>query len=145
VDWRDTVNWLRGKIDAPALTIRVVFADFLQHPAGRRSGTTKDKGKQIVRGYMHVIRALEPLLKHDGLAALYVQAAFPWAWARDVLLRRLLEPDDPWTHELARQEQRLKQLLERIPGCEAIVDSRSKPEPRRSAWQNWYDVDWYDQ
>ncbi|KAL2024964.1 hypothetical protein VTK56DRAFT_3663 [Thermocarpiscus australiensis] len=145
VDWRDTVNWLRGKIDAPALTIRVVFADFLQNPAGSRSGTTKDEGKQIVRGYMHVIRALEPLLKHDGLAALYVQAAFPWAWARDVLLRQLLEPDDWWTQELARQEQRLKELLERIPGCEAIVDSRNKPEPRRSAWQTWYDVDWYDQ
>ncbi|KAK4245427.1 hypothetical protein C7999DRAFT_34190 [Corynascus novoguineensis] len=55
VDWRDTVNWLRGKIDAPALTIRVVFADFLQNPAGSRSGTTKDEGKQIVRGYIHVI------------------------------------------------------------------------------------------
>ncbi|KAK3937195.1 hypothetical protein QBC46DRAFT_366412 [Diplogelasinospora grovesii] len=135
VDWRDTVNWLRGKIDAPALTIRVVFADFLQNPAGSRSGTTKDEGKQIVRGYMHVIRALEPLLKHDGLAAPYVQAAFPWGWARDVLLRQLLEPDDWWTQELARQEQRLKELLERIPGCEAIVDSRNKPEPRRSAWQ----------
>ncbi|KAL2151736.1 hypothetical protein VTH82DRAFT_6834 [Thermothelomyces myriococcoides] len=145
VDWRDTVNWLRGKIDAPALTIRVVFADFLRNPAGSRSGTTKDEGKQIVRGYMHIIRALEPLLKHDGLAALYVQAAFPWAWARDVPLRRLLEPDDSWTQELARQEQRLKELLERIPGREAIVDSRNKPEPRRSAWQTWYDVDWYDQ
>ncbi|KAK4236341.1 hypothetical protein C8A03DRAFT_45640 [Achaetomium macrosporum] len=133
VDWRDTVDWLRGKIDAPALTIRVVFADFLQNPAGRRSGTTKDEGKQIVRGYMHIIQALKPLVKHDGLASLYVQAAFPWAWARNVI--RQQDPDDWWSQELAEQEQRLKELLERIPGCEAIVDSRNRPEPRRSAWQ----------
>ncbi|KAK3899231.1 hypothetical protein C8A05DRAFT_18306, partial [Staphylotrichum tortipilum] len=144
VDWRDTVRWLHGKIDAPALTIRVVFADFLRNPAGSRIGTTKDEGKQIVRGYMHVIRPLGPLLEHDRLAALYVQAAFPWAWPRDVGLRQLLEPDDSWIQELARQERRLKERLERIPGCEAIVDSRDKPEPERSAWQTWYDVDWYD-
>ncbi len=145
VDWRDTVHWLHGQIDAPAaLTIRVVFADILQNPAACRSRTTKDEGKQIVRGYMHVIRPLGPLLEHDRLAALYVQAAFPWAWPRDVGLRQLLEPGDWWFEELARQERRLKERLERIPGCEAIVDSRNKLEPGRSAWQTWYDVDWYD-
>ncbi|KAK4243145.1 hypothetical protein C7999DRAFT_44977 [Corynascus novoguineensis] len=135
VDWHDTVTWLRGKIDAPALTIRVVFADYLQDPAGRRSGTTKDEGTQIVRGYMHIIHALKSLVEHDGLAALYVQAAFPWAWADNVLSRQLLDTDDWWYQELVEQEKRLKDFLERMPGCEAIVDSRKKPEPRRSAWQ----------
>lgn len=77
MDWRDTVNWLRGKIDAPALTMRVVFADFLYNPAARRGGTTKDEGMQIVRGYMHITQALKLLVKHDGLALLFVKAAFP--------------------------------------------------------------------
>jgi hypothetical protein len=153
VDWRDTVaNFLRGKIDnnaLPALTIRVVFADFLQDPAGSRSGTTKDEGKQIVRGYMQILYPFKSLLL-GGLAALYVQPAFPWPWARDdAILRMLLDPDDWWTQELAAREKRLKDFLERMPGCEAIVDARRnkkhKPEPRRSAWQTWYDVDWYDQ
>ncbi|AEO55674.1 hypothetical protein MYCTH_2116379 [Thermothelomyces thermophilus ATCC 42464] len=134
VDWRDTVNWLRGKIDAPALTMRVVFADFLYNPAARRDRTTKDEGLQIVRGYMHITQALKPLVKHDGLASLFVQAAFPWSWARNAI-RQGLHPDDWWSQRLAEEEQRLKEHLERIPGCEAIVNSRNKPEPRRSAWQ----------
>jgi hypothetical protein len=144
VDWHNTAKWLRGKIDAPALTIRVVFADFLPDPAGRREGTTKDEGKQIVRGYMHIVHALKPLIQHDGLASLYVQAAFPWAWACNVI-PQLLEPDDWWTQELAERVKRLKDFLERMPGCEAMVDSRNKPEPRRSAWQTWYEKDWYGQ
>ncbi len=142
VDWRDTVNWLRGKIDAPALTMRVVFADFLYNPAARRGGTTKDEGMQIVRGYMHITQALKPLVKHDGLASLFVQAAFPWSWARNAI-RQGQHPDDWWSQRLAEEEQRLNEHLERIPGCEAIVHSRNKPEPRMSAWQTWYDVDWY--
>ncbi|KAK4139903.1 uncharacterized protein C8A04DRAFT_15451 [Dichotomopilus funicola] len=142
VNWRDTVDWLRGKIDAPALTIRVAFADFLYNPAGARAGTTKDEGVQIVRGYMHIIRPLEPLLKHDGLAALYVQPAYPWAWRRDVLPQEL-KPTDKWARGLASQKQQIKDRLERIPGCEAIVDSRNKPEPRISGWANWYNVKWF--
>ncbi|KAK3302857.1 uncharacterized protein B0T15DRAFT_486437 [Chaetomium strumarium] len=100
--WRDTVNWLRGKIDALALTIRVVFADFLYDPAASRKGTTKDEGWQIMKGYKHIIHPLKPLVEHDGLAALYVQAAFPWAWARDTVRQR--DPGDDWRRGLRRQQ-----------------------------------------
>ncbi len=140
VDWRQTVNWLRGKIDAPALTMRVVFADFRDDPAACRGETTKPEGKQIVTGYMQIIQPLKALVKHDGLASLFAQAAFPWSWVPDVI-RQAQHPDDWWMQRPAKEEQRLKEHLERIPGCEGIVHSRNKPEPRRSGWQTWYDVD----
>ncbi|KAK4098751.1 hypothetical protein N658DRAFT_499207 [Parathielavia hyrcaniae] len=121
--------------------MRVVFADFLYHPASQRDRTTKDEGTQIVRGYMHIIKALRPLVEHDGLAALFVQAAFPWSCAENVYVPQPGLPPDSWLSQRAEREQRLKERSERMPGCEAIVDSRSKAEPRRSAWQTWY-VDW---
>jgi hypothetical protein len=137
-DWFATVDWLRGKVNAPALTIRVVFADML---SGSRRELTKEQGTQIVRGYKCILYPFRSLLKDDGLAALYVQAAHPWAWDRNAVRYMRLHNGDGW---LEAAEQELKAHLERLPGCEAIVDARrTKPEPRKSVWQRWYDVPLY--
>jgi hypothetical protein len=139
LDWRDTVIWLRGKVNAPALTIRVVFADFQLQVIGRRS-LSRDQGRRILKGYIHILRALRYLVKDDGLAALYVQAAYPWRWTSNTPRLRQQFGGGYW---LIEEEQRLKEFCERMPGCEAIVDSRTKPEPRESIWQRWYDIDYY--
>jgi hypothetical protein len=137
LDWRDTVKWLRGKVNAPALTIRVVFADFGYQGENRRN-LSRDQGMEIVKGYKHVLHTLRHLVKDDGLAALYVQAAYPWRWALDTRQRQQFGPD--WLDEM---EENLKDYCERMPGCEAIVDARTKPEPRKSVWQRWYDLHRY--
>jgi hypothetical protein len=134
VDWRNTVKWLRDKINTSALTVRVIFADFFKDPATDRWQTTQDEGMQIVRGYMCIVQLLRALVKHDGLASLFVQAAYPWAWG-DSVIRQAEHPDNWWIQRLVKEEQRLKEHLEGIPGCEAVVGSRCKPEPERSTWQ----------
>ncbi|EAQ91880.1 predicted protein [Chaetomium globosum CBS 148.51] len=134
VDWRNTVKWLRCKINTPALTERVVFADFFNDPAAHRWQTTQDEELQIVRGYMDIAQSLRALVQHDGLASLFVQAAFPWSWG-EAVTRRAAHPDSWWIQQLAEEEQRLKERLEGIPGREGLVDSRRKPEPGRSNWQ----------
>lgn len=139
VDWRATVVWMRGKIDAPALTIRIVFADFLGEVVGRRE-LSQDQGMWIVRGYQRIIYPFRVLVRDDGLAGLYVQAAYPWRWTRNTIRFMKLRGNGNW---LAETEQWLKEDLERLPGCEAIVDSRNKPEPRVSVWQRWSDVPMY--
>jgi hypothetical protein len=91
----------------------------------------------IVTGYKCIIYALKPMLKDDGLAGLYVQAAYPWRWDRNTIRFMRLPGNAYWLEET---EEGLKEYLERVPGCEDIVDSRTKPEPRQSVWQHWEDT-----
>ena len=140
VDWRATVNWMRGEINALALTIRIVFTDFLHGQVVGRRWLSKDQGMYIVKGYKRIIYPFRHLVKDDGLAALYVQATYPWRWTQNTIRYIQLHGGEHW---LAETEQILKEHCERIPGCDASVDSRNKPEPRKSVWQRWYDADTY--
>ncbi|KAH6649306.1 hypothetical protein F5144DRAFT_634432 [Chaetomium tenue] len=134
VDWRNTVTWLRDKVNMPALTVRIAFTDFMYNPAAYRDRTTEDEGMQIVRGYTDIAQPLKALVKQDGLASLFVQAAFPWSWGESAI-PQVEHPENWWIQQLAEEEQRLKEKLEDIPGCEALVNLHRKLEPGRSTWQ----------
>ncbi|KAL2024325.1 hypothetical protein VTK56DRAFT_8807 [Thermocarpiscus australiensis] len=136
LDWRATVDWLRAKINAPALTIRLVMADFIGPVKGRKVLTEK-QGAEILKGYARVMGPLRHLVrKDDGLAGFYVQAAYPWRWTQKTR-RQIEEHGEQW---LAEAEQDLKERCERyVRGRDASLDSRTRAEPRASVWQRQYE------
>ncbi len=140
-DWRTTVDWVRAKINAPALTIRIIMADFHSEVPKSRRDMTKDQINDILRGHARIAYPLGFLARDDGLAGLYAQLALPWRWTRDTIRRA--QQRGPWW--LERGERRLKEDYERgLRGerDDAAVDSRDNPkaEPRKSVWQRWYEV-----
>ncbi|KAK4155757.1 hypothetical protein C8A00DRAFT_41682 [Chaetomidium leptoderma] len=127
-DWYNTVYWVRPKLNAPALTLRVVMADFYGHVQGRQN-LTQDQGRSIMIGRF---------VRDDGLAGFYAQLAYPGRWTQATRLR-MQRCGTSW---LATTEQRLKESWERkVRRRDASLDSQTKAEPRKSVWQRWYDVD----
>ncbi|KAK4234586.1 hypothetical protein C8A03DRAFT_37632 [Achaetomium macrosporum] len=144
LDWVATVDWVRGRVNAPALTVRLVMADF---GAGRFTGRramTKEQADDILRGYSCIISPLKPLVRGEGdggggLAGFYVQLAHPARWTLDVLRRAQLD-----NGFLARLHQKLVVWAVgylRGPGSNTPLDHPNRPEPSKSTWQRWYEVD----
>jgi hypothetical protein len=64
LDWRATVDWLRGKIDPPALTLRLVMADFWYLDDGpnarARMRLSKQDGMGIIHAYVRILTLSSP-------------------------------------------------------------------------------------
>ncbi|KAK4233524.1 hypothetical protein C8A03DRAFT_19417 [Achaetomium macrosporum] len=150
LDWRATLDWLRGKVNAPALIIRLVMADFHfdgYNPVRHRKVLTENQGTGILKGYARVVEPqrvhgstrvmhpLKPLVREDGLAGFYVQAAYLWRWIEETG-RKIRRHGWEW---LVEQEQALKERCERyVRGQDSGLASCQKPEPRKSTWQRLY-------
>ena len=130
LDWRAMVGWIRGRINAPALTIRVVMVD----ASKGREAMNKDQGNRILEGYDRIISPLKDLARGSDLAALFVQPAYPWRWAPKTR-RRIRKDGGRW---LAKMEEDLKDRCENIPGQD--VKSCNNAEPTRGVWQGWHDL-----
>ena len=130
-DWSETVDWIRDKVDAPALTVSVVMADFHDGFEDVRKDLTKDQGTQIIGGYLSVLYFLGPLARDDGLGGFHVQVAYPWRWTPGNRQR------GSWW--LAEEERRLKEFSEGF----ALQGKgpRNRSALRKSIWQRWYEVD----
>ena len=99
LDWCATLDWVRDKIKAPALAIRFVMAEVYSQAVGpRHEALTKEAGREILNGYMRVIHPVKPLVRDDGLAGFYVQAAYPWRWT-DKTRRRIRRYGGGWLAE----------------------------------------------
>ncbi|KAK4233131.1 hypothetical protein C8A03DRAFT_48229 [Achaetomium macrosporum] len=134
-DWVATIDWLRGHINTPALTLRVVMADFWAGPLIGRRRMTKALADDIIRGYRCIINPLRPLVRGDGgLAGFYIQLAHPARWTRDVVRRAEHDPGF-----LDRMHRSLDLQAERdIRGPGANLDDPNRAEPSKSSWQRWY-------
>ncbi|KAK3934499.1 hypothetical protein QBC46DRAFT_462585 [Diplogelasinospora grovesii] len=140
LDWRATVDWIRGKINPPALTIRLVMADFVVAlgPIIGRDVLTENQGTEILKGCTRIIHPLKHLVRDDGLAGFYMQVAYPSRWTRNTF-RHIQQYGEQWVAEV---EQNLKERGERyVRGQDASLDSRNKAEPRKSVWQRWYEME----
>lgn len=133
-DWSATVSALRNLINASALTIRLVMADFHDVPAFGREMMTKPRAKKILDGYICVIDPLIPLVREDGLAAFYMEGAHPFIWDMDTL-RTSLDDDDLLTW----MRRQMKETSEAYMQGENISPDSVKPEPRKRTWWFWYD------
>ena len=141
LDWRDMVDWIRGKVNAPALTLRVVMAD-LHGGSGVRKYLTKDQGVQVIKeGYSTILQFLIPLAREDGLSGIYVQAAYPWRWTQATTSMLKLHADYGHGWVAGAEEHMKKGAEEFVRGKDSSLDLREiKAEPAKNIWQRWYEV-----
>ena len=137
LDWIATLNRIRGQINAPALTLRVVMADFWAGPIIGRMSMTRALAEEIIRGYSRITGPLRPLARDDaGLAGFYIQVAHPARWTVDVLRRA--ELDDGF---LALIHRNLNAQAERhVRGAGSSLGYANRAEPSKSSWQRWYEM-----
>ncbi|KAK3903377.1 hypothetical protein C8A05DRAFT_14646 [Staphylotrichum tortipilum] len=134
-DWRATISWARHKVTAPALTVRVVMADFFCKPHGRVV-MDNEQGRNILGGYHLIAHPLKDLGSEDApLAGCYVQPAYPWKHTAQIK-QRIRELGRSW---LAEMEKLLKKDMEREIQAPR-PRSGGGPEPEKSVWQGWYDI-----
>ncbi len=79
-DWWDTVKWLRGKINAPALTLCLVAASAgaaALMPDYSSATITDGEADTIMEAYINLMQPLVPLADEDGLARFYARLAHP--------------------------------------------------------------------
>ncbi|KAK3368476.1 hypothetical protein B0H63DRAFT_534715 [Podospora didyma] len=144
-DWRDTVEWLRPRINDPVLTLRVVMSESCEDdPPEDRPQMTKAQGDKIIAAYRRILHPLTrlTLADNDGnaLARFYAQLACPWSrtaeapawsWTSDDSYRRDLVP---------RMERLLRERAERLVMGDRY-DSLYPPdaeEPSKCLWQERY-------
>jgi hypothetical protein len=83
-DWVATIDWVRNKINSPALTLRLTVAGLLALPPSHpdeRALVTQAQGDQVLAGYERILRPLA-CLGEDGLARFHADFAWPWKWVR---------------------------------------------------------------
>jgi hypothetical protein len=136
-DWCDTVDWIRDKINAPALTLGLVMVDFHGDDAPNlRGDLTKEEGHEIGKGYSSILHCLRPLAREGGLAGIYIQPAYPWRWNPDAIRNNMRQRYN-WLAEAERETKRHAE--EFVFGGKDLRNN--KAEPRKSTWQRWYEVE----
>ncbi|KAK3297374.1 uncharacterized protein B0H64DRAFT_392025 [Chaetomium fimeti] len=92
-DWWATVDWLRGKIDPPALTLRLAVSQGTRDtPSPYYRSITKRDVETLVEAYLHLSQPLAAL-GNDGLARFYARLPVPWECTDDSVAR-YRSPDD---------------------------------------------------
>lgn len=153
-DWQETVTWVQDKINAPALTVRLVMLDCADESDERlrRLIMTAENGQAILDGYKSILKPLK-LLARDGLARFYAHLADPWAhtFETDAYLNSLYphvpgEYSPKERHEwLDARRWKLKARTERCVMGDRYktVYANDKGEPALSAWQHRYTSGYY--
>jgi hypothetical protein len=85
-NWWATVDWLRDKINAPRLTLRLIGAEAHFHPTRgfdparpkRYLRITPTEGDKIMQSYIDIVRPLRTLAGGaSGLARVHVDFGYP--------------------------------------------------------------------
>ncbi|KAK3934801.1 hypothetical protein QBC46DRAFT_425562 [Diplogelasinospora grovesii] len=138
-DWWATVDWVRDKINAPALTVRVVVADDMPgDPRMDRVNITYPEGEAILRTYVRILRPPRRL-GDDGLAGFYADFILPWSSTRaikNIWLRGgiICERWKYWERGLKARSERYV-MRDRYESLYA----NGKEEPAQSVWRRLYE------
>ncbi|KAK3393244.1 hypothetical protein B0H63DRAFT_491302 [Podospora didyma] len=125
-DWSSTIDWLKDKINALGLTIRIVMAEPCDGEWPRlRRDMTEAQGREVIAGYAYIIRPLRLLGGGSddgerGLRAFYAQLELPWKWIPAFKHNW----DNPWRTVMGSRYTRLYRT--------DVV------EPRERLWKEWY-------
>lgn len=129
-DWWATVQWLKDKIQAPDLTIRLVVAEHGDWAPDVFTNTiTTSEGDTIMRSFEELLRSMKPLVD-NGLARFYAHLPYPW---------RLVGKPQPYFERLfwvMAQERALKERAERFVMGDRYgkLYANGGEEPRLSFW-----------
>lgn len=138
--WINCIEWVRHKVNFPALTLRLCMADYSPHdPPEKCMQITHERKREILSAYKHI---LDPLcqLGSMGLANFYAHFVFPWTWEHEVQ-RRIYAKNRGWKW-LGRVEARLKERAERgVMGDRYDALYANRAEPSQSLWKLSFDRD----
>lgn len=149
-DWIAAIDYARGNLNLPALTVRVYFQDFRTYaetPPYRKSvSLTREKGLQtIVSVYELLVSPLSQLAGDNGLNRCFVHAAWPWAWTPDALLyagQNICKGSGDTSRWAKRDEHRISRDLERLVMMDGTYDGMvsGKKKLGKSQWLQAYDT-----
>ncbi|KAL2185620.1 hypothetical protein L209DRAFT_691292 [Thermothelomyces heterothallicus CBS 203.75] len=131
-DWRDTVAWLRDKINGPALTTRlfVTEQDEIRPPGLPHTVAERDK---VYRAYMSILQPLRQLTEGaNGLAGFYTNLhVYPQRWIENVSGTRA---GKMWE----REHKALKEKAERYVMGDRYdsLYANGREEPKLSVWRH---------
>ncbi|KAK4155744.1 hypothetical protein C8A00DRAFT_41672 [Chaetomidium leptoderma] len=136
-DWRETVGWLRDKINGPALTLRLVGAGISYNTPEHYAETiTVAEGDMIYRSYMDLLQPLKQLTEGPGgLARFYADLPYPWQWTEESENHWRGENGEEWRDDKKRVLK--KNAERRVMGDRYDrLYANGKEEPGQSLWQH---------
>lgn len=138
-DWRNCIDWVQHKVNAPALTLRLCMADWSYiDTQWDRPEITHETRREILSAYTRILGPLSQL-GSIGIANLYANFVFPWTW-KQVIQRRVARAGG-WRW-LTRVEARLKERAERwVMGDRYDTLYTNREEPSESLWKISFDRD----
>jgi hypothetical protein len=135
-DWRETVVWLRDKINGPILTLRLIGVEIVHDEMVScyiPSTITVAEGNTIYKAYMDLLQPLKQLAEGpNSLARFYADLSYPWKWTEESRNRGW-----DWLRDKKRE---LKKRVERhVMGDRyGSLYKDGKKEPEKSRWQQVY-------
>lgn len=108
-DWWAMVDWLRSKINPPALTLRVVVSELGDAPTPYHRTITNQEGDTLSEAFLQLSESLKALGK-DGLARFYTRFPYPWKHTTETKAQHRGYEGWKW---LRREEEALKERVER--------------------------------
>lgn len=131
-DWHDTVDWVRDKINAPALTLRVVAKYHSDQGATDGTWLTSAEAKEIMEAYFRILKPLGRLARDDGLARFGADLTWPWERIESMSWRLYVDDTRAW---LTTRERWLKERAERaVLGVRYECQRSRIIEPREGEW-----------
>jgi hypothetical protein len=137
LDWVETLDWAKNKLNLTALTLRIIMARSRQYePNGSEASLqmTRAQGKGVLVTYNRIIAPLERLgaATDNGLARFYAELEWPWLWTEWVGDKLEEEGGLEWLQSKRRE---LKTRAERgIMGERYDRVGSPAGEPHRSVW-----------
>jgi hypothetical protein len=133
-DWRETVSWLRDKVNGPVLTLRLVGAAAMDNMVSWDGQMAAFKGAVFQQAYVDLLEPLKQLAEGpNGLARFYADVSSPGR-------------SDQWlgkrgTSVIEDKKRALKMDAERCVMGDRYdsMYATGKAEPKQSLWQRVFD------
>ncbi|AEO60625.1 hypothetical protein MYCTH_97150 [Thermothelomyces thermophilus ATCC 42464] len=124
-DWDDTVEWVKDKLNLPALILRLVVAGHPWHGPENSYKITRADGKEVLATYNHMLHPLQRLNPATGQGLARSYAHLPWSltWSHWAHEQQLNGRSSDW---LESKDRELKKRAECIAEAECVIRSGAR-------------------
>jgi hypothetical protein len=135
-DWRETVGWLRDKINGPGLTVRLIVPKDTSYGGPEPVPITVAEGDRIHDAYLWLSQSFKLLTEGpNALARFYTHPPYPWKFTAEVIN---YEPYNERRDWLKAKKRAIKTSIERHVMGDRYDDlyANGRQEPAKSLWQH---------